>query len=465
MIYLRVSKISQEVYSIAWKVLAFQLSLITVSVLIGCNSPVSQPMPGNVPSVPVNSSTSTFPLQIKDSEPYLYDNKGKPFLICGDAAWSLLVQLDREDINRYLSDRKNRGFNTLLINMIEHHFSDNPPHNAYGETPFLEATDYSRPNEKYFEHVDWVLTRAAELGFLILLTPSYTGYGGGSQGWYEEMRENGDERLRAYGRYLGMRYKKLSNIIWVHGGDYNPPKTSLIEAILYGLKEMDPSSLHSYHGSRGTSARSYLKNADWLDLNNIYTSADNVIDEAESQYKNSQLPFVFIEGRYEGEGADEALVRTQAYQALLSGACGELMGNKLIWPFEKGWEGALNSPGARSMTHMRQIMEALPFWRFRPVFEGLIISGIGTGASRAVSAIEVERRRAVIYIPSRRTIVLDLKILSGGTAKSYWIDPASGQRIPEDDFSILDKNGLLEVSTKGRNSSGFSDWILVIGMN
>jgi Protein of unknown function (DUF4038) len=65
---------------------------------------------------------------------------------------------------------------------------------------------------------DWVLHRAADKGFLVLLTPSYTGFGGGAAGWYQEMKSNGTVQLQEYGRYLGQRYREFNNIIWVEGG-------------------------------------------------------------------------------------------------------------------------------------------------------------------------------------------------------------------------------------------------------
>ena len=96
----------------------------------------------------------------------------------------------------YLNDRGARGFNAMLVELIEHRYSTNSPANAYGQAPFLTSGDYTTPNEEYVAHADWVLHRAADKGFLVLLTPSYTGFGGGAAGWYEEMKADGSARLR-----------------------------------------------------------------------------------------------------------------------------------------------------------------------------------------------------------------------------------------------------------------------------
>ncbi len=193
------------------------------AVLGGCGRAPLQPLPEAAPDMPAGAKAAAFPLAKREGHRCLADQAGKDFLVQGDAAWSLLVQLPREDATAYLDDRARRGFNTLLVNLIEHHAARHPPRNAYGDLPFLEGATYERPNEKYFSHVDWVLQQAAERGFLVLLAPSYLGFEGGEEGWYKEMRAAGQATLRAYGRYLGTRYRNMANVVWVHGGDYNAP--------------------------------------------------------------------------------------------------------------------------------------------------------------------------------------------------------------------------------------------------
>ena len=117
---------------------------------------------------------AAFPLTTKPGKRYLENADGKPFLVHGDTTWSLIGDLRREDVDLYLDDRRARGFNTILVSLIEHKFSSNAPANAYGDrpfhsapfealaalddvVPFLSFADYSRPNEAYFAHADWVL--------------------------------------------------------------------------------------------------------------------------------------------------------------------------------------------------------------------------------------------------------------------------------------------------------------------
>src|SRR5882672_12100710 len=64
-----------------------------------------------------------FPLEIAVGQRYLRDMSGAPFLIQGDAAWSLIADLTREEADAYLADRAARGFNTILVNLLEHRFA------------------------------------------------------------------------------------------------------------------------------------------------------------------------------------------------------------------------------------------------------------------------------------------------------------------------------------------------------
>ncbi len=115
-----------------------------------------------IPASVRTEAAPVFPLSIKPGERYLVDTAGEPFLIQGDTAWSLIAELTREDVDLYLDDRRARGFNTILVSLIEAKFATNAPANAYGQPPFLKPGRYDMPNEAYFQHADWVLRRAAE---------------------------------------------------------------------------------------------------------------------------------------------------------------------------------------------------------------------------------------------------------------------------------------------------------------
>ncbi|HLO75452.1 MAG TPA: DUF4038 domain-containing protein, partial [Magnetospirillum sp.] len=264
-------------------------------------------------------SEARFPLTVAPSGRFLVDAVGTPFLLCGDAAWSLVAELTREDAEIYLEDRRARGFNAVLASVVEHHFSTHPPTNAYGQQPFLMPGDFSTPNDAYFRHLDWLVRRAGEKGLLVMLAPAYLGIGGGEQGWYAEMAANGPERLRQYGHYLGSRYRDAANILWVHGGDYDPPDRALVAAVAEGIREVAPNGLHTIHGAPETVVDEYWREAaPWLQLNSLYTYRP-VAAKASAAYDRAQtIPFILLESAYENEhGTTARDLRAQAYQALL----------------------------------------------------------------------------------------------------------------------------------------------------
>ncbi|HEY3499966.1 MAG TPA: DUF4038 domain-containing protein, partial [Polyangiaceae bacterium] len=309
---------------------------------------------------------SGYPLALSADRRHLVDATGSPFLIHGEAAWSLVVQLDREQAETYLEDRRRRGFNLLLVNLLEHHFSPHAPANAYGKRPF--ASDFSTPNAEYFDHVDWVLKRAADKGLAVLLCPAYLGYAGGDEGWYREMVKSGAEKLRGYGRFVGARYKDFPNLLWLEGGDFTPPPEhlALVNAVAEGIKEAGARQLHAVHWSPETSGAEVTVSG-WLDLDTTYTYEPVYLKSRRDYERADGRPHFLLESTYEGEHESTPWsLRGQAYGALLSGAVGQIFGNKEIWRFDPGWIDALGGAGSVGMTHVRTLFASFDWTKLRP---------------------------------------------------------------------------------------------------
>jgi hypothetical protein len=414
---------------------------------------------------------AAFPLRIAAGRRHLEDAAGEPFLIHGDAAWSLIAQLTREDARRYLDDRQARGFNAVLVNLLEHRFSSHPPANAYGHRPFLTPGDFATPNEDYFAHADWVIRKAAARGILVLLTPAYLGYQGSTDGWYGEMAANGPAKLTAYGQYLGRRYGGFNNIIWVHGGDFNPPRKELVRAIAEGIRELAPRSLHTAHCSPETAAIGYWQGEPWLHLDNIYTYGSVRTAAREAHARSDGMPFFLIESAYENEhGAGELRVRTQAWQALLAGACGHVYGNNPIWHFDgpglhpapTPWQPALASRGAHGMTHLRMLLSSLPWWRLVPDTDAAVVAdGTGREPALVVAAVTDDASLAIAYLVDRRDVKVALHRLRGPAVHARWYDPSSGT-FSDADGTTFAASGTHTFRPRGGNGAGFADWVLLL---
>jgi hypothetical protein len=155
----------------------------------------------------------------------------------------------------------------------------------------------------------------------------------------------------------------------------------------------------------------------------------------------------------------------------LSGAFGQVFGNNPIWHFDGGglyaapvtWQEALDSPGARSMTHLRNLLTGVRWWDLEPdLDQRLLTSGLRSDEDRAVAARSADRAFALLYLPSAREIAVDLEQLAGPQIVARWYDPASGRR-PEVSGSPFEATGLHRFRPEpDANSSGFDDWVLIL---
>ncbi len=403
-----------------------------------------------------------FPLRRAPAGRSLVDASGRPFLLQGDAAWSLIVQLDDADLEEYLAARQAKGFNTLLVNLVEHHFADQPPKDAFGNAPFTTAGDFSTPNPAYFAHVDAVLERARAHGFLVLLAFAYLGYNGGNEGWYQELSAESAAVLRGYGAFLGARYHDQPNIVWVAGGDYNPPNKDIVRQLVDGIRSADTGHFITVHCSRGTGGLEYWAGETWIDLDTVYSGADAASPSA-AAYARSALPFFLIEAYYEHEnGVSPAALRGQSYGALLAGAMGQIYGNGPMWCFgpadcfnwtgPPAWKPELDSRGARDMAVLKSLFDSVPWPSFTPTTNLVTTGGSGAVASLGGGV-------ALVYVPTSRAMTIDVSKMPG-TTRALWVDPVSGARTAAG--GPWAPTGTQGVPAPGQNAGGDGDWVLLL---
>ena len=411
-------------------------------------------------------ATGPFPLRVEPGKRYLIDAQGQPYFLNGDTAWALMVQLDLAGAEQYLEDRRLKGMNTVLIELIESTHGSNAPDNYAGQGPFLTPGDFSTPNEAYFAHAAAIISLAAAKGMLVLLTPAYLGYQGDYEGWLPIMTANGTTKLRNYGRYLGQRFAGYDNILWVHGGDYDPPAegVALARAVAEGIRDIDTTRrwLHTFHADRNTSALdSAVGNEPWLTTDVIYTSDTNVVEEAYSTWNSASLPYFLYEAQYE-DPDNGPRVRKQAYQALLSGAHGHVMGNDTVWRFKSGWQNSLDSEGARSMPAIKQLFTTRAWWLLVPdTGQTFLTAGINPGSNHAPAALASDRSFGLIYTPEVRQLTVNLARLAGPRVTARWFDPisATSSTVAGSPFTATGSRAFMP---PGNNSAGAGDWVLVL---
>src|SRR5689334_5094083 len=225
---------------------------------------------------------------ISDNHRYLLKG-GKPFFWVGDTGWELFHRLTREEADQYLERRSAQGF-TVIQAVVLAEFDGLHTPNAYGETPLIND-DPAKPNEAYFKHVDYIIDKAASYNLNIGLLPTWGDkifkdrWGAGP-----EIFNKGN--AKAYGRWIGDRYKDRKNIIWILGGDRNPRNDSDVaiwramgEGIMEATNGKAVISFHPQPCELGSAT--WFHKDDWLAFNmfqNGHCRDNNVYDKIQAAY-------------------------------------------------------------------------------------------------------------------------------------------------------------------------------------
>jgi hypothetical protein len=415
-----------------------------------------------------STSSGGYPIKLSPSGTYLLDHDDRPTMINGDTAWSIIVQLTKQDADLYLTDRATKGYNLILVNLLEHWFSDNAPANLYGDQPFTTPGNFTTPNEAYFAHADWVINKAAEKGITVLLTPLYLGFNQ-NQGWQHEVQNNSLAAMRSYGRYVGNRYKNFPNIIWVIGGDTDPtPYSAKVLEFVAGIKDFDTTHLMTAHTVPEHGTVDYWPNQSWLNLNNIYTYV-NSHPLALSEYNRTPFtPFFLMETYYEREHSSTPLMlRRQAYWSILSGGLlGHIFGNCPMWHFTTTtgnyfcstaqWQGQLDSTGSTNLAYVGKLFQSREFQKLVPDQNHTVVTaGYQSGNTLATSARTSNGATIISYIPTQRAVTVDMSTISGGgQAQAWWYNPRTNTASVVGVYATT--------GTQNFTPPDSNDWLLVI---
>jgi hypothetical protein len=411
-----------------------------------------------------------FPLAVSGKHRHLEDSAGAPFLVVGDTAWSLVAQLSEADIDRYLDDRAARGFNAIIVNLLEHKFASRAPANHQGVRPFPEGLAFERPNAEYFDYAHRAIEAAHRRGISVWLCPAYLGWDGGDEGFFKEIDAAGQEALRRYGHFVGDRFRDLPNIVWMLGGDYAFPPSHrwLGDMLAAGLRDGGARQLMTAHGGQ-TAAVETFGDRDWVAIDTVYSYLGNLRAPLQAaRARRPRRPFVLIESTYEGEhDAPPEQIRFQAWAAMLSGAAGQFFGNNPIWHFdgptlfkyEGSWQTALDAAGSRDMSRLAAFFRSRRWTNLEPAPDGSFAVAKDRGPA-PIAARTADGTLTIVYVPAHRRGPRELRLDIPGTAasiKAQWIDPASEG--PPVDVSF--DRGTHVTRTPGANRAGATDWVLV----
>lgn len=401
---------------------------------------------GKVSISGTTGSSSPLLIQLSGDGRYLVSQQGTPFFINGDTAWSAIVQLSLDEMDTYLSDRSAKGYNTVLVQLIENEFGDNSPSTYDGIAPFTGSA-FTTPREAYFARADAFISKAASNNIIVMLAPLYLGYLCGSQGWCPEVQSASVATMRAWGQYVGNRYKNYPNIIWIIGGDTDPGDYSGVaektEAVALGIRDVDTAHVITAHNGPETDARDEWTSQSWLTLNNLYSynDADTMHSRAIVEYaKTPFMPIFMAESNYENEhGATAFTLRRTTWHAVTYGAtAGHLFGNCPIWHFNAPaaagfcsagtWQSNLNSTPSQQLAYVGKLMRSRRHHLMQPDTTNTVLTaGLGSGSTLATCSLASDRSTAIAYIPTQRAVTIDMTEFEGsGTVSCWWYNPRTG---------------------------------------
>lgn len=216
---------------------------------------------------PQEADTTLPALKISENGRYFMTEDGEPFFWLGDTPWLILRNVNREDAEIFLENRREKGFNVLQIMVLHSLEMENP----YGDKALIDK-DVTKPNVKegndpedpdqydYWDHMDYIIKLAESKGMYAALVPvwgSNVGKGGVTR-----------EQAHIYGEWIANRYKNYSNIIWLNGGDINgADSTEVWQALGESIRRVDENHLMTFHPRGRTSSTEWFHNENWLDFN------------------------------------------------------------------------------------------------------------------------------------------------------------------------------------------------------
>jgi hypothetical protein len=432
----------------------------------------------------MSAATPIYPLKKSANGRYLVDQSNAPVMLVGDSPQALMVNLSTNQAAAFFADRAAYGFNTVWINLLCATYTGGRADASTidGIVPFtavIPATssyDLTKTNLAYFARVDQMIQLAAQHGIQVLLDPCETG------SFLSVMRDNGTNKSRAYGQFLGDRYKNFPNIIWMSGNDFqtwrNPADDAVVRAVALGILDRDTNHLHTAELDYLVS--SSLDDTNWngiLGLNATYTYFPTYARQWQDYNRTNFLPHFLVEANYEFESLQgpvttAPILRKQEYWTMTSGACGQMYGNGYTWPFKSGWEGNLDTPGAAQIKIMKQFFEARTWFALAPdTNHVVVVSNYGVYSDNShvadndflTAARTTDGSLVVIYTPILRQFVVDMGQLSGA-AVTRWFDPSIGT-FTSITGSPFTNSGLRTFTPPGNNSDGDGGWVLVLETN
>ncbi len=417
------------------------------------------------------------PLRVSNNGRFLQTTNGEPFFWNGDTNWRL-YKLNPTQVVQYLNNRKARGFNIIQGPVLTHFssYSETTTYNGQGNT------NPNSPNLNYFDHIDFIIDAAAERGMYIAPVVAWGTFHKDFPGSTVAARA---ASARAYGEWLGARYRNKTNLVWIVAAEFNIDGTgndiktvwnALGEGLKTGNQGKQLITIHpSYQEGRQSSADMF-HDAPWLSFNMLQSSHSGDTGPGSANFllvkaaynKTPAKPVLDAEPHYEGIAAwSDAGVRRRAYWNVFAGGFGHTYGANGVWNSYRGgydtiefgattvWSEAITWTGSKHMKHMRALMESRPALQRVPA-PNLLLTPSGTGPEHLIGTRHKKGHYAMVYVPKKnKTFTVNTSLLSGQKIRAWWFNCRNGKARNAGTFT----RGPFRIFT---SPDAGLDWVLVL---
>ena len=400
-------------------------------------------------------AATTWQLRVSTNRRFLQYADGRPFFWMGETAWLMPQRLNRDEAAFYLKSCHDAGYNVVQVQVL----NAIPSYNAYGQPShdtqqrLLTTGAYT-----YWDHLDYIVSEAERNDIYVAMVCVW--------GSVVKSGKMDVTQARDSGAFLGRRYGRCPNIVWVIGGDIQGDvKPEVWNALATTIRQHDSRQhLMTFHPRGRTTSAHWWSQAPWIDFHafqsghrrygqrmgdKTYPIPDNS-EEDNWQYVDSvwaytpQKPVIDAEPSYELipkglHNPDEQRwqasdVRRYAYWSVFAGSCGHTYGNNAIMQFwregltpaygaDVPWTVALHAPGFHQMKHLKRLMLAFPY--FERVADQSVVRNNGTRYDRLVATRGTDY--LLVYNYTGRDMTVDLRKISGQKKRVWWMDAATGR--------------------------------------
>lgn len=431
-------------------------------------------------------------LVVSSNKRFFAKASGEPFFWLGDTGWLLFSRLTREEAEKYLIDRKQKGFNVIQV-MVLHEIK---AVNVYGDSAITnknvalpaitQGEDPSKPEQyDYWDHVDYIVNKAADLDIYMAMVPVW---GSNVKAGYVSV-----DQARAYGKFLTDRYGKKSNIIWLNGGDVKGTDgLEVWQALGSVLHESDSIHLTTFHPRGRTPSSEWFHNEQWLDFN-MFQSGHRTYEQdtskSELRYGEDNWKYVVVDyakqpvkPTFDGEPSYEGIphglhdttqarwtdddVRRYGYWSVFAGGAGYTYGHNSVMQMHKPtdkkraygakgfWFDEINAPGATQMSFLKELMLSRPYFERVPD-QSLVVD---QGDRYNYIAATRGEKYAFLYSYTGRRFKVNLNGFKADKVKAAWYDPRTGATTSLGETSVAEATMF---DPPGSEEPG-NDWVLVL---